>query len=818
MRSRLSIAVSTAVAVSALMLAPSIRSDAQARDRADALARPVAPSIHRLSVAGVDAGSANDAGTAAPAQRAGALRAAGLAPDHLDQRPELLTGKLSVARFDAVGVSWDRNGSPAQAAVWARVRELNGWSDWNLLAPQDIGPDPGSTEGSKADRVATEPLLTNGADGVQLRIDAVSPLRNVRADLIDAGRSPADGRVAIASPRAQGLPSGSPAQPFIISRAQWGADESLRGHAPEYFASVKVGVIHHTVTSNSYSPASAYAEIRSIYAYHTQSLGWSDIAYNVLVDQYGQIFEGRYGGLDRPVLSAATGGFNTSTFSVSALGNFQDAFPSSAMVESIAQVLAWKLAISYVNPVGTSQLRSAGFAGSPFPEGQIVTFPNIIGHRDADYTACPGQYLYGELDAIRARVMDLTQAGLVHPGVETTPRWPGTNGSVHVTSDLLYGGDWIVEVRQQDGSLLTTYTGTGSFVDVTWPMTDQLGLPVPEGTYQIRIGSTQNGTTALDFNALAATSQIIGNLDVVQPTPNGEIAAGWVTASNGDTATAAVSVDSADPVRVEALDSRPDVAAAYPGIGPLHGFTAPLALTAGPHLVCLWGERAGLLSRPLACQHFDNPPNEPIGNVDVASPLYGGLRLEGWGIDRNTANSISTRFYVDGWWAGDPPAPLARPDVAGVYPAYGQNHGFDVSVNTGPGLHWVCVNGLNVGPGTGERLLRCVVLATNTGVPIGQFDQMNVGSGAVTVAGWTFDPDTTSPIWVHVYEDGNFVGAFVASGSRPDLSGPYPFMGTPHGYESTVGVSTVGHHTVCVYAINAGPPDQNPLVGCRSFG
>ena len=311
---------------------------------------------------------------------------------------------------------------------------------------------------------------------------------------------------------------------------------------------------------------------------------------------------------------------------------------------------------------------------------------------------------------------------------------------------------------------------------------------------------------------------IIGNLDVVQPTPSGEVAAGWVTASNGDAATAAVTVDGLEPVRVTATANRPDVAAAYPGVGPLHGFSAPLSMPVGVHSVCLWGERQGLLSRLLACQSFNNPPNEPIGNVDAVSPLYGGLRLAGWAIDRNTTNSINTRFYVDGWWAGDPSAPVNRPDVANVYPAYGPNHGFDVSVNTGPGHHWVCVNGINVGAGSGERPLGCAVSSTNTGPPIGQFDALTVGPGTVKVEGWTFDPDTTAPIAVHVYADGSFLGAFAANGSRPDLAAPFPFMGTQHGYASTVGMSTVGHHTVCVYAINAGPPDQNPLLGCRTFG
>ena len=114
-------------------------------------------------------------------------------------------------------------------------------------------------------------------------------------------------------------------RPAIVSRAAWGADESLRSASASYMGSVDVAIIHHTASTNAYSDATAAAQIRSVYAYHTASLGWSDIGYNFLVDRFGRIYEGRAGGVDRAVQGAHAGGFNSGTVGISALGNYQEA-------------------------------------------------------------------------------------------------------------------------------------------------------------------------------------------------------------------------------------------------------------------------------------------------------------------------------------------------------------------------------------------------------------------------------------------------------------------------------------------------------------
>ena len=90
--------------------------------------------------------------------------------------------------------------------------------------------------------------------------------------------------------------------PPIVTRAQWGADESLRGAGPDLHAPPsRAGFVHHTASTSNYSAAQAAAQVRAIYAYHTKSLNHSDIDYNFLVDRFGRLYEGRAGGMDRPV-------------------------------------------------------------------------------------------------------------------------------------------------------------------------------------------------------------------------------------------------------------------------------------------------------------------------------------------------------------------------------------------------------------------------------------------------------------------------------------------------------------------------------------
>jgi hypothetical protein len=333
--------------------------------------------------------------------------------------PQTVTG------FGEVGVTWAHGGSIPEKdlSVTVRTRTDGVWSDWQSVPyDPDHGPDPGSAEARHA-RPGTEPVLVGKVDDVQIQATTSTPLppdmklavispghatstRSERAAIdtsaLDGGTG-ADSVYAAAAAEQQASTSSSGGaddtaslaaavftpQPVIYSRAQWGADESIRDKASLHYGDVHAGFVHHTVNANDYTRAEVPGILRSIYAYHVKSRGWSDIGYNYLVDRFGRIWEGRYGGVDRPVVGAHTLGYNDDSFAASAIGNYQIARPSQAMIQAYATLYAWKLSLHGVDASSTHQWVTSRW------------FEAINGHRDAAATLCPGQYLYNRIPDIR---------------------------------------------------------------------------------------------------------------------------------------------------------------------------------------------------------------------------------------------------------------------------------------------------------------------------------------------------------------------------------------------------------------------------------
>ncbi|MER5215450.1 N-acetylmuramoyl-L-alanine amidase [Streptomyces sp. NPDC002838] len=222
--------------------------------------------------------------------------------------------------------------------------------------------------------------------------------------------SASQSQAQVPSPTVNGptAPPSTAPRPPITSRAGWGADESISPEEPGYLpgGQVKAVVVHHTAESNAYTCAEAPAVVRGIYAYHVKQLGWKDVGYNFLVDKCGTVYEGRKGGVDRPVMGAHAYGFNAETTGISVLGTYTDVAPSQAAMVSVARIAAWKLGQYGVNPTGTVTLTAGdsgrNYFGKTWTKGAQLPFPAIHGHRDGYNTQCPGNTFYGQLSTVRS--------------------------------------------------------------------------------------------------------------------------------------------------------------------------------------------------------------------------------------------------------------------------------------------------------------------------------------------------------------------------------------------------------------------------------
>ncbi len=256
----------------------------------------------------------------------------------------------------------------------------------------------------------------------------------------------------------------SPGSPAIITRAGWHADESIVRKKPKIAPELKLAVVHHTATTNAYSCAQSASIVRGIEVFHVKGNGWDDIGYNFLVDACGQVFEGRWGGIERNVVGAHSGGFNTGTVGVSMIGNFERATPSQAQQDGLVKLLAWRLDVGHVDPRSTVAFVSKG--NGKFRAGRMVNLRAISAHRDTYLTACPGSAAYRLLPAITSRV---AQTGL--PKLYAPTVTGAVGGRVTFAARLSSSLPWTITVADPMGVTVGSATGFGVNIDWIWDAT-----------------------------------------------------------------------------------------------------------------------------------------------------------------------------------------------------------------------------------------------------------------------------------------------------------------------------------------------------------
>ncbi|MDQ3821806.1 MAG: peptidoglycan recognition protein [Actinomycetota bacterium] len=431
---------------------------------------------------------------------------------------------LTAARFDLVGLHWQGTGT-----VRFRTRGLSGrWSSWRTAAPEaEDQPNRGSREAARRSgwRVGN-PYWTGGSHRLQVR--RTGDVRRLRAFFV---RSPEERvpmrSVAIAS------------SPAIVPRLSWSANERIT-RPPVYADELRFALVHHTAGSNSYTRSQSAAIVRAIQLYHVRGNGWNDVGYNFLVDKYGQVFEGRAGGVDKNVVGAHAEGFNTSSVGVAVLGNYSGAGVSAAAQKAVAGVIAWRLDLAHVDPLSTLSWPSGGNAR--FPRGAPVFLRAVSGHRDTGFTSCPGSVLYRRIPAI-ARAAAATGRPKLY-----TPVARGALGrTVRFTARLTDAVPWTVALYDPQGVPLALGSGTGPAIDWRW---DARGAGPGRYSYLFSAGPTVRsafGTFGgrpppLRITGLAATPPVIS--------PNADGIDDSTTISYALSATATVTVSLVDAARL----------------------------------------------------------------------------------------------------------------------------------------------------------------------------------------------------------------------------------------------------------------------------
>jgi flagellar hook assembly protein FlgD len=480
------------------------------------------------------------------------------------------------SRFDMIGILF-RTTPAGVRTVGFRLRvSLDGkiWTPW-FAVKADAQSGPAGSVCGRADLV-TEPVWVGAARFVDYEVTTVgagaAPVSDVRLACVDSEVTTAVSTASATAPSPQPSPPAAappaaaqlgtakipgrlaaPTKPPIVTRAKWGADEAYRTGSPSYGV-VRCAFVHHTVNANTYTRAQAPALVRGIYYYHTQVNGWRDIGYNFLIDRFGTIYEGRYGGVTKAVLGAQVLGFNSWSTGVALIGTFETVAPSPAAVSSLERLLSWKLDLSHLNPRGTARIRCS--TTEMYKAGQWVTVPVILGHRQVNYTECPGDVLFGMLPAIRKTVVGLGDPKIFTPTASPAAFSPNGDGARDTATlkAVLSGSDhWAIAVSDASGAVVAHFSGTGSTASVVWDGRDDAGRRLADGSYLASF-------TATSANGTARPASVALRIDTVRPVISSLTLSPAVISPNGDhladTARLAFGVNETSKLSLTVLDAK----------------------------------------------------------------------------------------------------------------------------------------------------------------------------------------------------------------------------------------------------------------------
>lgn len=200
----------------------------------------------------------------------------------------------------------------------------------------------------------------------------------------------------------------------MITRKEWGA-EPLTAYDWKVPVAKRTGiVIHHSVTAEGKSQKDVEAILRMIDGMHRRK-GWGGIGYNLAVDFAGRVYEAR--GVN--IVGCHAGNHNTANYGIVYIGDGRKRITPEA-------VAAIKGTVAALQKNSKKKLK-------------------VVGHRDVNLTACPGEKIYKLIKADTFEVAYPPKPAVVPP----KPVEPAKPTTKPVTYVIARPGDsyWRIAVR-----------------------------------------------------------------------------------------------------------------------------------------------------------------------------------------------------------------------------------------------------------------------------------------------------------------------------------------------------------------------------------
>lgn len=418
--------------------------------------------------------------------------------------------------FSCLGMGWRTPESMAAERFVLQYATRPQGGDWSRLQVAEADFDPSETPTGMywTDAFFTHDATSHNGLRIEVRVPAFCP--EIYLDLFDGNHKGItdDSRKPEAQPLM--LPkSGCPEFPEIITRSEWcgGSAPCVNvnaGYTVTYITATHT-VIHHGASPDTYTDGTAV--VRSYWNYHVNTLGWTDIGYNYLVDKFGNLYQGRH----NPSLPASdvrgahAGNANSGSIGVNFLGNLDVTLATTAQLATVDELLGWWYDDKGFDPTSSASMTTQAYG--------VQVKPRINGHRDIGSTTCPGNDLYAKLPAMRLSVkatIDACNDNIAPTTSVSAPASVTGNFTATFTDADNTGGSGVAQsyyqVTDYDGAQWRSNANRGYFNDLFNDATLQPAWTVQTGTWGISGGVLVQSNQTLDnTNVYASLNHSLSN-------------------------------------------------------------------------------------------------------------------------------------------------------------------------------------------------------------------------------------------------------------------------------------------------------------------